>query len=66
MPMDAVAQEFFRNAKRGRGPSKGRGLAVLFGFRCYGRTAPSALPAYQEVDSEIFSTTAPVCGASMM
>jgi hypothetical protein len=34
--------------------------------RGYGRTAPSALSAYQEVDSGSFSTTAPVCGASMM
>jgi len=32
----------------------------------YGRTAPSALSAYQEVDSGMRSTSRPVSGASMM
>lgn len=32
----------------------------------YGRTAPSSLFTYQEVSIGMRSTTAPVCGASMM
>jgi hypothetical protein len=39
---------------------------LLAGGSPYGRTAPSKLAAYQSSFCGIFSTSSPVCGASMM
>ena len=46
-------------------PRGGRGDRAA-GIAGYGRTAPSKLAAYQSSFCGIFSTSSPVCGASMM
>jgi hypothetical protein len=45
-----------------RGPPPG----MAGGFPGYGRAAPTKFAAYQPVLIGIFSTSIPVCGASMM